>query len=76
MGKFTAGIAHEIRNPLSAINQAAELLGQDLSVSAEQIRLTDIICNNVKRIDVIIKTVLQLSRQKKKPLSLLKRSVS
>ena len=33
MGRLTASIAHEVRNPLSAINQAAQLLEEDGAVS-------------------------------------------
>ena len=39
MGRLTASIAHEVRNPLSAINQAAQLLEEDGAVAPEGARL-------------------------------------
>ena len=53
MGRLTASIAHEVRNPLSAINQAAQLLEEDGSVAQEGQRLLAMIRSNAKRIDRI-----------------------
>lgn len=61
LGRLTANIAHEIRNPLSAINHAAELLGEDGSPTAA--RLTRIITENAARLDRIVREVLQLNRR-------------
>ena len=63
MGRLTASIAHEVRNPLSAINQAAQLLEEDGSVAPEGTRLLSMIRNNAKRIDRIVGEVLQLNRR-------------
>jgi two-component system sensor histidine kinase PilS (NtrC family) len=63
MGRLTASIAHEVRNPLSAINQAAQLLEEDGSVAPEGQRLLGMIRNNAKRIDRIVGEVLQLNRR-------------
>lgn len=63
MGRLTASIAHEVRNPLSAINQAAQLLEEDGSVAPEGARLLSMIRNNAKRIDRIVGEVLQLNRR-------------
>src|SRR2546429_3666074 len=63
MGRLTASIAHEVRNPLSAINQAAQLLEEDGSVAPEGQRLLLMIRNNAKRIDRIVGEVLQLNRR-------------
>ncbi len=63
MGRLTASIAHEVRNPLSAINQAAQLLEEDGAVAPEGQRLLDMIRNNAKRIDRIVGEVLQLNRR-------------
>ena len=63
MGRLTASIAHEVRNPLSAINQAAQLLEEDGSVAPEGARLLGMIRNNAKRIDRIVGEVLQLNRR-------------
>lgn len=62
LGRLTASIAHEIRNPLSAINHAAQLLGEsDMNIADK--KLTQIITTQVHRLDKIIQNVLQLSRQ-------------
>jgi two-component system sensor histidine kinase PilS (NtrC family) len=63
MGRLTASIAHEVRNPLSAINQAAQLLEEDGAVAPEGQRLLNMIRNNAKRIDRIVGEVLQLNRR-------------
>lgn len=63
MGRLTASIAHEVRNPLSAINQAAQLLEEDGSVAPEGQRLLGMIRNNARRIDRIVGEVLQLNRR-------------
>jgi two-component system sensor histidine kinase PilS (NtrC family) len=52
-----------VRNPLSAINQAAQLLEEDGSVAPEGTRLLSMIRSNAKRIDRIVGEVLQLNRR-------------
>jgi two-component system, NtrC family, sensor histidine kinase PilS len=63
MGRLTASIAHEVRNPLSAINQAAQLLEEDGAVAPGGLRMLAMIRNNAKRIDRIVGEVLQLNRR-------------
>jgi two-component system sensor histidine kinase PilS (NtrC family) len=63
LGRLTASIAHEVRNPLSAIQQAAQLLEEDEMVPPEGVRLLNMIRNNGKRIDRIVTEVLQLNRR-------------
>jgi two-component system sensor histidine kinase PilS (NtrC family) len=63
MGRLTASIAHEVRNPLSAINQAAQLLEEDGAVAPDGRRLLSMIRNNARRIDRIVGEVLQLNRR-------------
>jgi len=63
MGRLTASIAHEVRNPLSAINQAAQLLDEDQAVAPDGRRLLAMIRNNAKRIDRIVGEVLALNRR-------------
>lgn len=63
LGRLTASIAHEIRNPLSAINHAAQLLNES-DLDEADTKLTKIINTQVQRLDKIIDNVLQLSRQK------------
>ena len=62
LGRLTANIAHEIRNPLSAISHATQLLQED-EVSAIHSRMLQIITDNTGRIDKIIKDVLELNRR-------------
>lgn len=62
LGRLTANIAHEIRNPLAAISHAAELLGEDLGDPA-QIKLAAIIEHNARRLDRLVEEVLTLNRR-------------
>ncbi len=62
LGRLTANIAHEVRNPLSAISYAAELLREDLHDPA-QTRLFQIILDNADRLNNIVLDVLQLNRR-------------
>jgi two-component system sensor histidine kinase PilS (NtrC family) len=63
LGRLTASIAHEIRNPLSSISHAAELLEEDREASGEEKRLISIIHSNVTRLDRIVQEVLYLNRR-------------
>ncbi|MCE5182189.1 MAG: PAS domain-containing protein [Betaproteobacteria bacterium] len=63
LGRLTANIAHEIRNPLSAINHATELLQEEPGKDATQARLLQIIHDNTHRLDRIVQDVLQLNRR-------------
>lgn len=62
LGRLTASIAHEIRNPLASVYQAAELL-LDEKRSEMQARLIRIIGNNAQRIDRLVADVLALGRR-------------
>lgn len=64
LGRLTANIAHEIRNPLSAINHAAELLEEEQLENNVDSRLVRIICDNTKRLNKIVQDVLELNRRK------------
>jgi two-component system sensor histidine kinase PilS (NtrC family) len=63
LGRLTASIAHEIRNPLSSIGHAAELLDEDGGTSEPDKRLLAIIRDNVHRLDRIVQEVLYLNRR-------------
>jgi len=63
LGRLSASIAHEIRNPVGAMSHAAQLLAEAPSLSTQERRLTDIITNNGERVSTIINNVLQLSRR-------------
>ncbi len=62
LGRLTANIAHEIRNPLSAISHANQLM-QEENVPGPTSRILQIIEDNIQRIDQIIKDVLELNRR-------------
>jgi two-component system sensor histidine kinase PilS (NtrC family) len=62
LGRLTASIAHEIRNPLASVYQAAELLREEKRGDM-QARLIRIIGNNAQRIDRLVADVLALGRR-------------
>lgn len=63
LGRLTANIAHEIRNPLSAISHATELLQEEDGQDAIHTRLLQIIHDNTLRLDRMVQDVLQLNRR-------------
>jgi two-component system sensor histidine kinase PilS (NtrC family) len=72
LGRLSASIAHEIRNPVGAMSHAGQLLAESPQIGADERRLTDIIQNNAERVSTIINNVLQLSRREAtKPTRLL-----
>lgn len=62
LGRLTANIAHEVRNPLSSISYAAELLQEGEKIEG-QARLFNIILDNAFRLNSIVLDVLQLNRR-------------
>lgn len=64
LGRLSASIAHNIRNPLSALKHAAQLLAESPALPQEDRHLTQIIQRNTGRIDEIIESILQLSRRR------------
>ena len=62
LGRLTANIAHEIRNPLSAISHAAELLQEEPAADPTVTRLLAIVHDNVDRLNRIVNDVLKLNR--------------
>ncbi len=63
LGRLSASIAHEIRNPVGAMSHAGQLLAESPNLGPDDHRLTDIIRNNSERVSTIINNVLQLSRR-------------
>ncbi|MFV0681618.1 two-component system sensor histidine kinase NtrB [Ottowia sp.] len=61
MGRMSAAVAHEIRNPLAAISQANALLEEDLRSPAQQ-RLTAMVRQNAERLGHIVNDVLDIAR--------------
>ncbi len=63
LGRLSASIAHEIRNPVGAMSHAAQLLGESPALTEDDVRLTEIIQTHSSRVSHIIENVLQLSRR-------------
>jgi len=63
LGRLSASIAHEIRNPVGAMSHAGQLLAESESLDDDDLRLTEIIRGNAERVSHIIDNVLQLSRR-------------
>lgn len=63
LGRLTANIAHEIRNPLSSIGHATQLLQEDERFDTTQKRLLEIIRDNTFRLDRMVQDILQLNRK-------------
>jgi two-component system sensor histidine kinase PilS (NtrC family) len=64
LGRLTASLAHEIRNPLGAISQSVQLLEESSVVDAQDRRLLEIIANQSKRLNRLVEDILHLSRRK------------
>jgi two-component system sensor histidine kinase PilS (NtrC family) len=63
LGRLSASIAHEIRNPVGAMSHAGQLLAESQSLSSDDRRLTEIISSNAERVSGIIENVQRLSRR-------------
>jgi two-component system sensor histidine kinase PilS (NtrC family) len=63
LGRLSASIAHEIRNPVGAMSHAAQLLAESENQSAGERRLIEIMSNNARRVSDIVDNVLGLSRR-------------
>lgn len=63
LGRLTAGIAHEIRNPLGAISHASQLLEESPGLPTTDRRMIEIIQHNSRRVNEVIESILKLSRQ-------------
>lgn len=64
LGTLAAGIAHEIRNPLATINFNGQMLLRELALSAAQEQMFDDMIHEVKKIDQIVRQVLNFARPK------------
>ena len=63
LGRLTASIAHEIRNPLGAISHAAQLLQESPDLAPSDSRMADIIQHHSERVNQIVESVMQISRR-------------
>ena len=68
MGRMSAAVAHEIRNPLAAIAQANALLDEDLSDPRHK-QLTSMVQQNSRRLEKIVEEVLNISRVGNQPVA-------
>jgi PAS domain S-box-containing protein len=62
LGELSAGVAHEIRNPLAGIGASAQLLRERLGEEEGHRRLLDLILDEVARLDRIVESMLQFAR--------------
>lgn len=63
LGRLTASIAHEIRNPLSAVSSAVQLLAENEAMSDDDRNLANIVIRNTQRMNDTVSQVLELSRR-------------
>jgi two-component system sensor histidine kinase PilS (NtrC family) len=68
MGRMSVAVAHEIRNPLSAISQANSLLREDLTDAGQQ-KLSDMVTNHTQRLNRIVDDILNVVRVPGRPAS-------
>ena len=71
LGRLSASIAHEIRNPVGAMSHAGQLLAESPSLASDDRRLTEIIRSNAERVSAIIGNVQRLARREPARLELL-----
>jgi signal transduction histidine kinase len=62
LGRLSAGVAHEIRNPLAGIRTTAELLKTRLPDGDERVRFTEVILEETHRLDRIVGSLLQFAK--------------
>ena len=65
LGRLSASIAHEVRNPLAAISHAAQLLAESEQMQQADQRLLEIIRGQCLRMNAIVENILQLSRRER-----------
>jgi len=69
VGELSAGIAHEIRNPLASISGSVEVLKGELKLSEENQKLMELILKESSRLNSILNEFLQYAKIKKTSLS-------
>lgn len=70
LGRLAAGLAHEIRNPLSSISGAVQMLRSGAE-RAEDRELCDIVVSESARLDELVSDMLQLSKAREKKVEIL-----
>jgi signal transduction histidine kinase len=62
LGRLSAGLAHEIRNPLSSISGSVQIVRESPHLDEEERKLLSIILDEVERLDELVSTMLQVGR--------------
>jgi len=62
LGRLSAGIAHEIRNPLASVSGSLELLRDSPELAEEDLRLIDIAVREVDRLATLVTNLLEYAR--------------
>lgn len=65
LGRFSASLAHEIRNPLAAIKYSSQLMRESKNLDVMDRRMLDIIQQQIQRMDGIVDSVLGLARRQR-----------
>jgi two-component system sensor histidine kinase PilS (NtrC family) len=65
VGKFSAGLAHEIRNPLASLSGSIQVLQETLEIDEEQQRLMNIVLKETERVNDIVTDFLTYSQPRK-----------
>ena len=65
LGQLSAGVAHEIRNPLTGIATSAEVLGTRLGGSEDKLKYVTAILDETRRLDGIVRNLLSFARPAK-----------
>lgn len=65
LGRIAAGLAHEIRNPLSSISASVELVRESPALVPEETRLLGIVLSEVERLDDLVHTMLDLAKPRR-----------
>ncbi len=68
LGFLTAGLAHEIRNPLSAIRGGAEILGDRAGDDPQTARVASLLVRETERLDAVLTRFLRFARQERREL--------
>ena len=71
LGEMAAGIAHEIKNPLTGIALGLEKLERSIPAESNGMQTVEKISREIKRINEIVSRLLDLSRKKKPELEML-----
>jgi two-component system sensor histidine kinase PilS (NtrC family) len=70
LGRLSASIAHEIRNPLGAISHAGQLLAESEHLDPNDVRLTQIITDHSARLNTIVENIMSVSRRRSTQIKL------